>query len=61
MRGFENVEPSNAVLASFSTYTQKVPVFERLLAEAGGDLPRFYARVLEFARLPRAARDAELR
>lgn len=61
MRGFENVEPSNAVLASFSTYTQKVPAFERLLAEAGGDLPRFYARVKDLARLPRAARDAALR
>lgn len=61
LRGFENVEPSNAVLASLSTYTQKVPVFERLLAEAGSDLPRFYARVLELARLPRAERDAALR
>jgi predicted aminopeptidase len=61
MRGFENVEPSNAVLASFSTYTQKVPAFERLLAEAGGDLPRFYAGVRELARLPRAERDALLR
>ncbi|HSG77635.1 MAG TPA: aminopeptidase [Burkholderiales bacterium] len=61
MRGFESVEPSNAVLASFGTYTQKVPAFERLLAEAGGDLERFYARVRELARLPRAERDARLR
>jgi predicted aminopeptidase len=61
MRGFESAEPSNAVLASFATYTQKVPAFERLLAEAGGDLERFYARVRELARLPRAERDAELR
>lgn len=61
LRGFESAEPSNAVLASFATYTQKVPAFERLLAEAGGDLERFYARVRELARLPRAARDALLR
>jgi predicted aminopeptidase len=61
MRGFESAEPSNAVLASFATYTQKVPAFERLLAAAGGDLERFYARVRELARLPRAERDAQLR
>ena len=61
MRGFESAEPSNAVLASFATYTQKVPAFERLLTEAGGDLERFYARVRELARLPRAERDAALK
>jgi predicted aminopeptidase len=61
MRGFESAEPSNAVLASFATYTQKVPAFERLLAESGGDLARFYARVGKLARLPRAERDAQLR
>ena len=61
MRGFEGVEPSNAVLASFGTYMRKVPAFERLLAAEGGDLERFYARVRELARLPRAERDARLR
>jgi predicted aminopeptidase len=61
LRGFESVEPNNAVIALFATYTQKVPAFERLLAEAGGDLERFYARVRELARLPRAERDALLR
>ncbi len=61
MRGFEAAEPSNAVLAEFGTYTQKIPAFERLLAEAGGDLERFYARVRELARLPRAERDVRLR
>ncbi len=61
MRGFEAAEPNNAVLAAFGTYTQKIPAFERLLAEAGGDLERFYARVRELARLPRAERDARLR
>ena len=61
MRGFESAEPNNAVLASFATYTQKVPAFERLLADAGGDLERFYARVRELASLPRAEREARLR
>jgi predicted aminopeptidase len=61
MRGFESAEPNNAFLASFATYTEKVPAFERLLAEAGGDLERFYERVRRLARLPRAERDAELR
>jgi predicted aminopeptidase len=61
MRGFESAEPNNAVLASFATYTQKVPAFERLLADAGGDLGRFYERVRELAKLPRAERDARLR
>jgi predicted aminopeptidase len=61
MRGFEAAEPNNALLASYATYTQKVPAFERLLAEAGGDLPRFYARVKQIARLPRAERDALLK
>ena len=37
--------PNNALLASFATYTQLVPGFEKLLAEEGGDLPRFYERV----------------
>jgi predicted aminopeptidase len=61
LRGFESVEPNNAVLALFAAYTQKVPAFERLLAEAGGDLARFYARVRQVASLPRAERDALLR
>ena len=41
--------PNNALLASFATYTQLVPAFEKLLAEEGGDLPRFYARVKKLA------------
>lgn len=61
MRGFESAEPNNAVLASFATYTHKVRAFERLLADAGGDLARFYERVRELAKLPRAERDARLR
>jgi predicted aminopeptidase len=61
MRGLENAEPSNAFLASHATYSARLPAFQRLLAEAGGDLPRFYERVRELARLPRAERDAALR
>jgi len=60
-RGFEDVAPNNAVVAAFATYTQKLPGFERLLAEAGGDLPAFYARARELARQPKDARDAVLR
>jgi predicted aminopeptidase len=59
--GLEGAEPGNAFLASYATYTQKLPAFERLLAEAGGDLPRFYARVRDLAALPLAERDAALR
>jgi predicted aminopeptidase len=61
LRGLEDAEPNSAFLASHATYTEKLPAFERLLAEAGGDLPRFYARVRALARLPREARDAALR
>ena len=42
---FKDVEANNALLASFATYTQLVPAFEKLLAEEGGDLEKFYARV----------------
>jgi len=61
LRGLEDAEPNNAFLASYATYTQKLPAFERLLEAAGGDLPRFYDRVRALARLPRAERDAALR
>jgi predicted aminopeptidase len=61
LRGFEGAEANNALLAAYATYADKVPAFERLLHEAGGDLPRFYARVRELAQLPRAERDALLR
>ena len=42
---FRYADPNNALLASFATYTQLVPAFEKLLAEEGGDLERFYAKV----------------
>lgn len=53
-------EPNNALLVAFSTYTQLVPAFERLLAQAGGDLPAFYARARELAELPKAERGKRL-
>jgi predicted aminopeptidase len=51
---------NNAHLASLATYYDCVPGFERMLADAGGDLPRFYAAVRELARLPMAERDARV-
>ena len=34
---------NNAQIASVAMYTQLVPGFQKLLADSGGDLPRFYA------------------
>jgi predicted aminopeptidase len=42
MPAFEGQEPNNAFIASYATYTDLVPAFEKLLAEAKGDLPEFY-------------------
>ncbi|HSD60670.1 MAG TPA: aminopeptidase [Burkholderiales bacterium] len=53
----------NAHLGSVAAYTQLVPAFQALLAEEGGDLPRFYDSVRRVSRLSgdeRAARLAEL-
>jgi predicted aminopeptidase len=52
--------PNNASLAAISLYTERVPAFRALLAEEGGDLPRFYARVKALAARPKAERDAAL-
>lgn len=52
--------PDNALLASFATYSALVPAFERLLAESGGDLDRFYARVKALAELGKAERERRL-
>jgi len=54
-------EPNNAFLVSISVYTQMVPGFERLLAEAGGNLPAFYARVRELANADKTARELALK
>jgi predicted aminopeptidase len=53
-------KPNNAFLASIALYTELVPGFERLLAESGGDLPKFYAKVRALARSDRAVRDTLL-
>lgn len=53
-------EPNNAFLASIALYTEMVPAFERLLADSGGDLPQFYARVRGLARADRSVRDTLL-
>jgi predicted aminopeptidase len=37
-----------------------VPGFERLLAEQGGDLERFYAAARQLAKVPRAQRHETL-
>ena len=51
---------NNAHLASVATYYQCVPGFQRLLAEQGGDLVKFYAAAGELAKVPRAQRHAQL-
>ncbi len=52
--------PNNASLASVALYSGDVPAFRALLAQEGGDLPRFYARVRELAALGKPARAAAL-
>jgi predicted aminopeptidase len=54
---FVPAEPNNGFLVAIAVYTQKVPAFEKLLAQAGGDLPAFYARVKELAASERSSRD----
>jgi predicted aminopeptidase len=51
---------NNARLASEANYYDCVPGFERLLAEQGNDLPRFYAAAKQLARLPIAERHQKL-
>jgi predicted aminopeptidase len=42
---FRNLAVNNALLAAYATYTQLLPAFEKLLADEGGDLEKYYARV----------------
>jgi predicted aminopeptidase len=49
---------NNAHLASIATYFTCVPGFERELKAAGGNLPAFYLRVRELAKLDQRQRDA---
>jgi len=53
-------EPNNAFLASIAVYTELVPAFERLLAEAGS-LEDFYRRVKKLAAAKQPERDAYFR
>jgi predicted aminopeptidase len=47
---------NNAHFVPVAAYGDLVPAFRRLLAESGGDFPRFYARVREISKLPREDR-----
>ncbi len=51
---------NNAKIASLGLYTQLVPAFDAMLENEGRDLPRFYQRVTELSRLPKAERLAVL-
>jgi len=53
-------EINNAHLASVATYFDCVPGFKRELEAVDGNLPAFYRRVHELARLDQARRDALL-
>jgi predicted aminopeptidase len=54
---FIPAEPNNGFLVAVAVYTQMVPAFERLLAQADGNLPAFYARVKELAASEPSSRD----
>ncbi len=54
-------KPNNALLASVSIYTHRVPAFEAMLREQGNDLPRFFEAVKALAKLDKPAREAALR
>ncbi|HEV7799748.1 MAG TPA: aminopeptidase [Burkholderiales bacterium] len=58
--GWFSEKPNNALLASVSIYTQKVPAFEAILAREHGDLGRFYAAVKALASLRKPERTAAL-
>jgi predicted aminopeptidase len=49
---------NNAHLASIATYFNCVPGFQRELQAVGGDLPAFYRRARELAKLDQRPRDA---
>jgi predicted aminopeptidase len=58
--GHDGGGPNNASIVAVALYDDKVPAFRTLLADAGGDLPAFYARVRELAAKPKAERDVIL-
>ena len=55
--GAANAGPNNASIVSVALYSRQVPAFRALLAQEGGDLPKFYARVKELGALTRDERD----
>jgi len=58
--GHDGQGPNNASLSSVALYTAQVPAFRALLAQEGDSLPRFYARVMEIAVLPKVERNEVL-
>jgi predicted aminopeptidase len=58
--GYDGHGPNNASIVSIALYDDKVPAFRALLAQCGGDLPVFYARVRELAAMPKGERDRDL-
>jgi len=51
---------NNAALSAVTLYTHWVPAFDALLAQEGGNLPRFYRQVAILAELPKGERTAAL-
>ena len=58
--GDDGKGPNNASLAAIALYTTWVPAFRTMIADAHGDLPRFYDHVRALAMLPKPQRDAAL-
>ena len=52
---------TNAHLGSIGAYNDLVPAFDALLAQTGGDFPRFYDEVRQLAAMPKERRDELLR
>ncbi len=52
--------PNNASLAALASYEDRVPAFAAMLAEAGGDLRAFYARVADLGATGDERREAVL-
>ena len=52
---------TNAHLGSIGAYNDLVPAFDALLAQVGGNFPRFYEEVKRLAALPRERREDALR
>jgi predicted aminopeptidase len=57
---FTETPLNNAKLVSATLYADRVPAFSALLAQAAGDLPRFYETVRALAQLPMPEREARL-